>query len=247
MLIENGIKWIVADEGILFKSLKCKRRDTALLYQPHLLKRKAGQLSIIFRDRNLSDMIGFTYHHWSAKDAVNDFISHLENTYRAFKEDDILLAIAMDGENAWEYFRKDGHEFLELLYQRLSETPYVKCVTVSEYLEMHPPKKSIRRLAAGSWIYAEFGKWIGNPAKVKAWEWLAEARAELESLIESGAEIPPLAWKQMMICEGSDWFWWYGDEQNGDFDVLFRMHLSNFYAILGKPAPLYLNSPLTVP
>ncbi|MCK9604649.1 MAG: glycoside hydrolase family 57, partial [Candidatus Omnitrophica bacterium] len=41
-IIKAGINWIVTDEAILFKSLKKKKRDTKLLYQPHLLKRKDG-------------------------------------------------------------------------------------------------------------------------------------------------------------------------------------------------------------
>jgi alpha-amylase/alpha-mannosidase (GH57 family) len=246
MLIKSGIKWIVADEGVLFKSVKTRKktRDTRFLYQPHLLKREEGQMSIIFRDRNLSDLIGFTYHHWKAEDAVKDFLYHMDNTYNVFKKQDILLTIAMDGENAWEYFRNDGHEFLELLYERLSETSYLKCVTISEYLNLHPAKHHIHQLAAGSWIYSEFGKWIGNPYKTKAWEWLAAARAAMEELIQSGKPVSDLAWKQMMICEGSDWFWWAGEDPMGDFDRLFRMHLSNLYTIIGVPAPDYLKTPL---
>ncbi|MCX5712857.1 MAG: glycoside hydrolase family 57, partial [Candidatus Omnitrophica bacterium] len=61
-IMESGIKWIVTDEAILFKSMRKKTRDTSLLYQPHLLKREEGELNIIFRDRNLSDLIGFVFH-----------------------------------------------------------------------------------------------------------------------------------------------------------------------------------------
>ncbi|MDD5731181.1 MAG: glycoside hydrolase family 57, partial [Candidatus Omnitrophica bacterium] len=46
-IIQSGIKWVVTDEAILFKSLKKKKRDTALLYQPHLLKREEGNLNIV--------------------------------------------------------------------------------------------------------------------------------------------------------------------------------------------------------
>ncbi len=244
MLIESGIKWIVTDEALLFKSLKLKKRDTTLLYQPHLLKRKEGNLSIIFRDRNLSDLIGFVYHSWKPEDAVNDFMHHIENIAKKYKNEDILLTIAMDGENAWEYYRNDGHDFLELLYQRMAEADFLKTTTVSEYLKTHPATNEIEHLAAGSWIYAEFGKWIGNPHKNKAWDYLTVARRELEKLVFSDKTREALAWKQMYILEGSDWFWWYGDNQE-DFDRLFRMHLSNFYKIIGKDIPEYLNKPIT--
>ena len=233
MLIESGIKWIVTDEAILFKSLKSKKRDTALIYQPHLLEREGGRLNIVFRDRNLSDLLGFVYHSWKTENAVDDFMKHLENIAASFKDQDILVVIAMDGENAWEYYSNDGHDFLNLLYKRLSESKSLKTTTIKDYLNTHPAKAKIKRLAAGSWIYGDFGKWIGNAYKIRAWEWLAEARSHLKTGDSA------LAWKQMQILEGSDWFWWYGDNQ-ADFDRLFRMHLSNFYAMINNEPPGYL-------
>jgi len=252
-IIQAGLNWIVADEAILFKSLKKKKRETGLLYQPHLLKREEGDLNIVFRDRNLSDLIGFIYYSWKAESAVDDLMKHLENIALAFKGEDALVTIAMDGENAWEYYPNDGHDFLELLYQRLSDSKIVKAVTISEYLKIHPARLQIKRLAAGSWIYADFGKWIGNAYKIKAWEYLAKAREELEN---SKSQIPclagrqanpklELALKQIYIAEGSDWFWWYG-EDHADFDELFRTHLANFYTIIGKDIPGYLKRPLSI-
>ncbi len=240
-LIESGIKWIVTDEAILFKSLKLKNRDTTLLYQPHLLKRKCGNLTVIFRDRNLSDLIGFNYSNMDSSEAAEDFMAHLKNISTAFKDKDILVTIAMDGENAWEYFRYDGHEFLNELYSRLSEADYIKVVTVSEYLKMFEPSNNIKRLCAGSWIFGNFDKWMNNRHKVKAWEYLALARAKLEEARGSlDKEKLELAAKQIHIAEGSDWFWWYGEDPTGDFDKMFRMHLSNFYRIIGKDIPGYL-------
>ncbi len=245
MLIKSGIKWIVTDEAILFKSLRSKKRDTRLIYKPHLLKRKDGQITIIFRDRNLSDLIGFEYHHYpKAEDAANDFMKHLENIHNAFKGQDPFVAVALDGENAWEYYRNDGHDFLEALYKKFSECPFLKCVTVGEYLREHPAKSNIKHLAAGSWIFGDFGKWMGNPYKNLAWEYLAKAREELDKFPKDDPNYN-LAVKQMAIAEGSDWFWWYGDD-HGYFDELFRMHLSNFYSIIRKNIPEYLNVPLEV-
>ncbi len=243
-IINSGINWIVTDEAILFKSLRLKKREGRVLYQPYLLERKDGNLNIVFRDRNLSDLIGFIYHRWKAEVAVTDFMKHLENIALEFPKEDTLVTIAMDGENAWEYFANDGHDFLELLYQRLSEATFVKTTTVSEYIKNHPARNKIRRLAAGSWIYGEFSKWINNPFKNKAWEYLSIARKLLEEMRSKKQGIPDLAWKQIHIAEGSDWFWWYGDNQM-DFDRLFRRHLANFYTILGKDIPEYLKKPLT--
>ncbi|PIQ90767.1 MAG: glycoside hydrolase [Candidatus Omnitrophica bacterium CG11_big_fil_rev_8_21_14_0_20_41_12] len=240
-IIKSGINWIVTDEAILFKSLKAKKRVTKLLYQPHLLKRKEGQLNIIFRDRNLSDLIGFSYQKMKEKDAVDDFMKHLKNINKTFKGKDILVTIAMDGENAWEFFRNDGHDFLELFYQRITQAPFVKTTTISEYLKNNPAKTEIKKLSPGSWIYADFGKWIGNPHKLKAWEWLEEARRA----INETKNPTELAWKQMHVLEGSDWFWWAGEDPDGSFDRLYRLHLTNLYKLIDRQPPEYLLSPLT--
>ncbi|MCM8771324.1 MAG: glycoside hydrolase family 57 protein, partial [Candidatus Omnitrophica bacterium] len=243
-IIKAGINWIVTDEAILFKSLK-KKRSGKLLYQPYLLEREEGVLNIVFRDRNLSDLIGFVYHQWKAEDAVNNFMTHLKNIAQTFKNEDCLVVIALDGENAWEYYPNDGWDFLNLLYQKISEADFIKSVTISEYLNIHPPKQTLAKLKPGSWINADFQKWIGNPYKNKAWEYLIAARKLLTNL-SSSLPNPALAWKQMYILEGSDWFWWYGDKQP-EFDALFRMHLANFYRLLGREIPTYLNSPLEPP
>jgi len=242
-IIASGIKWLVADEAILFRSLGKKRRDTNLLYQPHALKRGKGQVNIVFRDRNLSDLIGFSYYNMKEETAVNNFIGHLQNIDKTFKGKDTLVTIAMDGENAWEYYRNDGHDFLNLLYQKLSETDFLQTTTINEYIKAHPVKSEIKRLSAGSWIYGEFGKWIGSPGKVRAWEWLFDARKSLEELTAAGDEpVSGLIWKQMHILEGSDWFWWAGEDPDGSFDRLYKMHLKNFYALIKKDPPSYLTA-----
>jgi alpha-amylase/alpha-mannosidase (GH57 family) len=49
----------------------------------------------------------------------------------------------------------------------------------------------------------------------------------------------------MYIFEGSDWFWWYGEDPHGEFDRLFRMHLINLYTLINIDPPEYLKSSLT--
>ncbi len=240
-IAQSGIKWLVTDEEILFRSLK-KKRTAKLLYQPYLLKREEGSISAVFRDRNLSDLIGFVYHGLTEQAAAADFIGHLHNIIKAAQGEDRFVVIAMDGENAWEYYRNDGWNFLTHLYKCISNDKRIQTVTVSEYLAKHPAQSPIRRISAGSWIYGNFNKWIGQEQKNKAWEYLAKARAELE-VPESKIKNQELAWKQIYVLEGSDWCWWYGDN-NADFDALYRRHLRNFYAFIGKEPPEYLNKPL---
>lgn len=49
------------------------------------------------------------------------------------------------------------------------------------------------------------------------------------------------AWEELYIAEGSDWFWWYGEDhssaQDTLFDYLFRKHLRNVYLLLGDEPP----------
>jgi hypothetical protein len=57
--------------------------------------------------------------------------------------------------------------------------------------------------------------------------------------------VPPEAlargWEEMLIAEGSDWFWWYGDDHSSEhdlvFDELFRRHLRNIYRAINVPVP----------
>jgi len=248
-IMDSGIKWIVTDEAILFKSLK-KKRTAQHLYKPYLLKREKGTLSAIFRDQNLSDLIGFVYHSWNETTSVSDFTGHLHSIAKNLKNKDAFVVIAMDGENAWEYYKNDGWDFLSHLYKSLSSDPLIKTVTVSEYLRENPARDNIKHLGAGSWIYGNFNKWIGQEQKNMAWEYLSKAREELQELTVNSSQFTAndninieKAWKQMYICEGSDWFWWYGDN-NHDFDVLFRTHLINFYKFIGKEPPEYLHKPI---
>ncbi|MBL8796013.1 MAG: alpha-amylase/alpha-mannosidase [Planctomycetia bacterium] len=56
------------------------------------------------------------------------------------------------------------------------------------------------------------------------------------------------AWEELYIAEGSDWFWWYGDDhrsaQDELFDYLFRKHLQNVYLLLGDQPPADLSRPI---
>ncbi|NIA02848.1 MAG: glycoside hydrolase, partial [Planctomycetia bacterium] len=49
---------------------------------------------------------------------------------------------------------------------------------------------------------------------------------------------------QLSICEGSDWFWWFGDYNSAEsvtaFDEQYRLHLSNLYQLLNVEPPDYL-------
>jgi hypothetical protein len=51
------------------------------------------------------------------------------------------------------------------------------------------------------------------------------------------------------VCEGSDWFWWFGDYNPAgsvsDFEQLYRTQLRQLYRLLGVSAPAALGAPLS--
>jgi catechol 2,3-dioxygenase-like lactoylglutathione lyase family enzyme len=94
----------------------------------------------------------------------------------------------------------------------------------------------------GSWINGDFYIWIGHGDDHRAWSQLAEARRALETPPPGlAAASLARAREEILIAEGSDWFWWYGDDHSSShdlaFDDLFRRHVRNVYRALEKPIP----------
>jgi alpha-amylase/alpha-mannosidase (GH57 family) len=260
-IAKAGFEWICSDEAVLGWSLKhFFHRDASgtvtdpkLLYQPYRLSTDEGDLSIVFRDHRLSDLIGFTYSGMEASDAARDLVGQLQSISRSLKsqqesgatslEDPWLVTIALDGENCWEFYPQDGIPFLNALYSLLSETSDIKLVTVSEYLDEFPTKAEIptKDLHSGSWVDGSFTTWIGDPAKNRAWDLLTTARELLANHPEATEEANPEVWEALYAAEGSDWFWWFGEghssNQDAMFDQLFREHVAGIYRALNEPVP----------
>ena len=78
--------------------------------------------------------------------------------------------------------------------------------------------------------------WAGEEEESLAWQRLVDRQALVE-FEESNPNDPGLsaAWESLYIAEGSDWYWWYGLDQDSSYDenwdVLFKVHLSNICAI----------------
>ena len=251
LIIEAGLKWAATDEEILFRSNE-KQKTQETLYRPYILEGKQGELSLIFRDRALSDSIGFVYQSWSAENDAGDLINRLHAIRQRLPNSKTphFVSIILDGENAWEFYPKDGVDFLNYLYRSVASDPTLKFVTVSEYLSEFPPQDKLERLYPGSWINANFCTWIGHEEKNKAWEYLSETRSILKDHEKQQPDPKVLerAWKEIYIAEGSDWNWWYGDDNSSandeEFDSLFRTHLANVYSLIGRKPPEYLSVPI---
>jgi alpha-amylase/alpha-mannosidase (GH57 family) len=267
---QQGFKWLCSDEAVLGSTLKhFFHRDgrgnvvePELLYRPYRLSTDRGDLSMVFRDRRLSDLIGFSYSGMSAEAAAEDLIGHLHSISRSLKEREEgtgtaleqpwLVTIALDGENCWEHYHLDGKPFLEHLYGKLSGDEQIKLVTVSEYLDKFPTTATLpaSKLHTGSWVDGNLTTWIGDPAKNRAWDLLTEARRALTRHPEATEETNPAAWEALYAAEGSDWFWWFGDghssNQDAIFDRLFREHLITLYQALNEPVPNELRQEVEV-
>jgi len=249
LLSDKGFSWSATDEDILFASIR-QARTGAWLYQPYRVVYDNAEISMFFRDKPLSDQIGFVYAKNQPQQAVNDFMHHMGNIYKAAKGYGFnpFVPIILDGENPWEYYPDGGEGFLRGLYERLGTSQEIRTSLYHEFIEQNPPVHTIANLYTGSWINRNFRIWIGHEEDRRAWEYLARTRNYVES---KGARAHPLAWEEIYIAEGSDWFWWYGDEFNSatdeEFDQLFRTHLRNCYELHGEPPPPELFQSIIAP
>jgi len=252
VIADAGVEWIASDEGDLINSLAKSGGGTGTptFADKYCAYQWQGRgPCVFFRDHELSDLIGFTYSNWNPEDAVADLLERLQSRHESLPDDGrhYVVSIILDGENAWEHYRNNGADFLALLYRRLLESERLKTVTFSEFLELEYYRRPLGSIAAGSWIYSNLATWVGHPEKNRAWDALSTARQLLQSrFLERGAsEKFQGAYREMMIAEGSDWFWWYGDDHEthnaAEFDTLFRTHVKNVYRLLGRPYPAELD------
>jgi alpha-amylase/alpha-mannosidase (GH57 family) len=206
--------------------------DEAIVGAPGV--RTVRGLKMAFRDTALSNLVSFTYKTMDPVEAARDFIHRLEAR-------DGPVPVCLDGENPWEHYPGGGIPFLRALFRALSDHPRIRTVTMSE-LESRGTLDSI---TAGSWINRNFGVWIGHPEDRKGWELLGRVYQDLQGSTNA------LAWECLRAAEGSDWYWWFGEDfssaQDKEFDALFRRHLMNVYRALGKPWPEELQRPVKQP
>ena len=265
IIAESGIRWAASDEGVLAATLTDglgeRKRN---LYQPYSFCRNGTELSLLFRDHRLSDLIGFTYSRWEPERAAEDFTRRLEKIRKNASGRDALVTIILDGENAWEYYPENGYPFLASLYRKIAKKSGLQLTTPSEALQRFPDRRVLDDVHPGSWIDASYGIWIGHPEENRGWELLQQAREaavtrspEVAALLgsrgipaESSAAttIPGLVCRSLFAAEGSDWFWWYGDDHfsphSDHFDRLFRNNLIHVYRLLGLPVPRELFEPI---
>jgi len=262
-----GVRWLASDQEVLAAAWD-GAVPVGGHFQPWRWGGD-GMPSLFFRDQGLSDRIGFVYAGWEGERAAADLIGHLQGIRAQLPAGRYLAAIILDGENAWEAYPAQGVDFLRAFYGGVAAAPGLRWRTLSQFLDDGGSEaaKPLPRLRAGSWIRRDLTTWIGHPEKNRAWDRLAATRDWLEPRLAAagalrevalpgGGRVPapdpdllgpdgttPLAraWRAMASAEGSDWFWWYGDDHPtefaAEFDALFRAHLGNVYRQLGEAPP----------
>jgi len=239
---EAGVGWLATDEGILERSLERPLRNgdhvDPALYRPWRLQ--DGGPAIFFRDRWLSDRIGFAFGRWEdERAAAHELVHHLTGMADALPGD-AAIVIALDGENPWLHYPSCGGTFLRELMSSLDKAgDALQPATLGEVVQ-RAPVETLPRLHPGSWINAVFATWIGHPEKTAGWKLLTRVR---EAIAEHGDPPPSL-----LLAEGSDWFWWLGDDNPSPlaplYDRLFRSHLADSCEQAGVRAPADLDHPL---
>lgn len=267
----HGLSWIATDEGVLQRSGRWGYQTDRVDVRSRAYRAQhAGQqCAVFFRDRDLSNLISFDYHKRSAADATADLVSRLRSSAERLRsaDTDPIIMIVLDGENAWGDYPDDGRPFLHALYAELAEVSDLVTVTPSEFLEGNGDRSVARHsihslrlvhdLATASWIDephsrtgADLGTWIGEPEENQAWEYLSLVRDDLSRVLTS-ARAGDSIWRALFAAEGSDWFWWFGDDQDSGndafFERMFLTHLRSMYSLNALPPPDWLPPRLTTP
>jgi len=255
-LIKYGFKYFATDEEILAYSLGINNFrdpdrniiDPTIIYTPYEINAGDQKITILFRDKWLSDLISFFYQSFDEEKAVEDLLKRLKIIYESWKQDyEPLILIIMDGENAWEWYPNNGRTFLKKFYEALSQQDWIETTLISDYLENNQKRLTLNHLHPGSWINHDFSIWIGHPEDNLAWTLVKEARELIDSAkIDENKK--KLALESIYIAEGSDWYWWFGEEHSSEhdevFDQLFRTHISNIFSLLNINPPEILSFPI---
>jgi alpha-amylase/alpha-mannosidase (GH57 family) len=254
-----GLRWLATDEGILARSLEMSGRSWHRhtdLYRPYRAGDAGQELTMVFRDREISDAFGFVYHKTTPDSAADDVIRRLNHTIHHMPQQQAVISIILDGENPWEHYHDGGERFLSLLYTALTKQTLnhgggldVRASTLSDAIAAVPATQHLPTIHSGSWINSDYKIWIGHQEDNRGWDLLGHTRTKL---IDLAPTLPPerakAAWSELYAAEGSDWFWWYGDDFDTafkqEFDRLFRTHLRNVWTHMGLTPPEQLNQPI---
>ncbi|MBI4604378.1 MAG: hypothetical protein HY721_20655 [Planctomycetes bacterium] len=236
LLASCGMRWAATDEAVLSRSLGRFPLSEEEKHRPYAYADSG--LRVYFRDRELSDRIGFVYSSWDPRHAAEDVIARLLGIRERLgrKESQACVSVILDGENPWEYYPDSGIGFLTGLYRRLASTPGLETIRLGDLEAFDRKLERLPSVVPGSWIDANFDTWIGAYEKNRAWACLGTARHKL-AMEAPGVPVP----RELYRAEGSDWFWWLGPGHDTPYEAsyenLFRTNLIAGLAKAGLEAP----------
>ena len=254
---DEDIFWIATGQNPLEKSLDVKIQrwvggvasKPELLYRPWNTVLPNGEtIPIFFRDNYLSDKM-FDYSEKRTDLSIQEFENTILKLREKTSELDFIpvVSIIADGENFWENYSNDGIDFLNGMYTVLTKYDWLETITPTDYLKLYGDNlETIDELYPSSWFQSNFATWIGETDENQAWDHLYQTRIDFEEAKKSGNfsnEQINKAYEYMLLAEGSDWFWWYGLDQDSSvdyyFDQAFKDLLSMVYVSLGLEKPSF--------
>lgn len=244
LLASHNIQWAATDAEVLRRTLGEAWQPTMAFY-PWEVDTGSGHVNMLFRDRELSDAIGFSYASWDPQAAARDFVSRLEERRRHIASvhgweslRHAVVPVILDGENCWEFYPNNGQDFLEALLGQLSDSDNIVTVHCCDAAQSNHcvAGQALTTIHPGSWIDATFDVWIGTPAKNAAWAALRDVGDILDTYSGLG-KVEALA--EYLAAQASDVFWWYHDRHQAPhksvFDELFRQRLQRVLKLMGQP------------
>ena len=247
-IADAGFHWTASSHGVLKHSAGNQALTTIPWQAP---EGTPGDITLFFRNEHLSDLIGFEYANWHGRDAAQHFMTELKAIH--IRDNDALIPVFLDGENAWEYYPYNAWYFFSDLYGTLEKNTAIRTVTLSEAANVHRTRRTrLPRLTAGSWVFGTLSTWLGNPDKNRAWDLLCEVKQCADRALQGNrltADERSAVVQRLAVCESSDWFWWLGDYNSPQsvacFDSLFRENIKSLYRLLHLPVPVSLDHPIS--
>ena len=187
-------------------------------------KRRASTLQIVFRDHALSDQIGFHYQRNPAaagrrrlpRQAGRDRPRRRRQRWPTSRRSSRII---LDGENCWEYYPDGGVAFLRSLYRGVRQASADQAgasrrLPGEASADGHAPAAVRRQLDQPQLRHLDRPPGgqprLGRCCTRRASIW-SQAQADET---HTPAAIWPRAWDELYIAEGSDWFWWFGDDHS---------------------------------
>lgn len=240
LVAASGLQWTATDESVLSRSLAAQGHQAAVPAAAWKLAESPG-LAVFVRNSKVSEFLSFEYSRRGPAEAAE----HLLSTAAGLLQDEQLasqpvVCVALDGENAWEFYPNNAYELFDELYGRAVSHPGLQVTTPSEFLGRHGLAACLplAGLVPGSWAGGHFGMWIGDERRNAAWDSLCALKRTFDAVSPtlSAAQLA-LAQHALSRCESSDWYWWLGFDEPAEavlrFDRLFQHCLQATYKALG--------------